>query len=309
MTLQNRSFNWDKDFELVRDFLGKTYPLKDSHFTWVPSRFENRKACSCGTEYQDEEDKEVTIWEEIDKIASQPKIIAVLAIEKQKVCWLQIHPKYRFYEEEIIHWIEEQRKKTRRASEEPELNFYVLGTDTKRINLLSKLDYKNLGFDEYNRNRPLELPVSNYDIPNGFHIRNVNITKDFVKYREVISTVFPHCNKMTERIFEIFTSASFYNEKLDIIAVAPNGDFAAFCTVRLDPKSKIVELEPVGTHPKYRRLGLAKAVINEALIRLKEYNPSVICIPGAATTEGANRLYDSLGFTEKIEVYYWQKKF
>ncbi|MGC9779735.1 MAG: hypothetical protein HZR80_10875 [Candidatus Heimdallarchaeota archaeon] len=113
MTLQNRSFNWDKDFELVRDFLGKTYPLKDSHFTRVPSRFENRKAGSCGTEYQDEEDKEVTIWEEIDKIASQPKIIAVLAIEKQKVCWLQIHPKYRFYEEEIIHWIEEQRKKTR----------------------------------------------------------------------------------------------------------------------------------------------------------------------------------------------------
>ena len=39
-----------------------------------------------------------------------------------------------------------------------------------------------------------------------------------------------------------------------------------------------------------------------------EYNPSAICIPGAAATEGANRLYDSLGFTEKTEVHIWSKK-
>jgi ribosomal protein S18 acetylase RimI-like enzyme len=68
----------------------------------------------------------------------------------------------------------------------------------------------------------------------------------------------------------------------------------------------IVEFEPVGTHPDHRKLGLAKSIILEGLKRLKSYNPSIVCIPGAAVNEGAVRLYDSLGFA-KEDVVIWRK--
>ncbi|MHA2386529.1 MAG: GNAT family N-acetyltransferase, partial [Candidatus Thorarchaeota archaeon] len=99
--------------------------------------------------------------------------------------------------------------------------------------------------------------------------------------------------------------ASFYKEDLDIIAVDPKGKFAAFCTVRMDPISRIAELEPVGTHPDHRKLGLGKAVICEGLKRLEKYKPSAMVIIGAAPSEGARRLYESVGFVNEGTQHYW----
>ncbi|MFW9846887.1 MAG: GNAT family N-acetyltransferase, partial [Candidatus Thorarchaeota archaeon] len=95
---------------------------------------------------------------------------------------------------------------------------------------------------------------------------------------------------------------------LDIVAVDPEGKFAAFCTVRIDPLSKIAELEPVGTHPDYRKLGLGKAVICEGLKRLEKYEPAAMVIIGAAPSAGARRLYESVGFVNEGTQHYWIKR-
>ena len=306
MTVKMRSFNWEKDFESVRSFLAELYTLTNSLQNWIPSRFENRKFGPCGTEYQDEEDNFVKIWE--DKSKSPASIVAVTTVESNSYFWIHIHPKYNYLEKEIIHWIEhEEIVNLNPDLEKQEIHIYVVGNNENRISLLEELEYQDLGLEEYTRWRDLSEPVPEYTLPANFTIRNVNIKQDFKKYREVIASVFKHCSKMTKNLFDKFTTASFYNEDLDIVTVAPNGDFAAFCTIRLDPMSKIAELEPVGTHPQYRKLGLANAVICEGLKRLKQYDPKVICIPGAAAYEAANRLYDSLGFTNKDEVHIWKK--
>jgi ribosomal protein S18 acetylase RimI-like enzyme len=112
---------------------------------------------------------------------------------------------------------------------------------------------------------------------------------------------------MTKRRAKIYSTASFYNSDLDLVAVDRHGNFAAFCTVRIDPVSKMAELEPVGTHPNYRKLGLAKSVVCEGLLRLQKYHPSSMCILGAAMSKAANSFYESVGFTEKTEVHIWRK--
>ncbi|TET11583.1 MAG: N-acetyltransferase, partial [Candidatus Thorarchaeota archaeon] len=81
----------------------------------------------------------------------------------------------------------------------------------------------------------------------------------------------------------------------------------AFCTARIDPVSNITELEPVGTHPDHRKLGLGKAVICESLKRLEKYQPSAVVILGAAPSEGARRLYESVGFVNVGAAHYWTK--
>lgn len=310
MSLKMRSFTWEKDFELVRAFLVLTYNLTRSFQNWIPSMFENIKFGPCGREYQDEEDDYIKIWGNArdSDISSITEIVAVTFCKPSGDCWIQIHPDYRSSEKEIVLWLEKQRRIKSSENVELELRFRVDETDDKRIALLTKLGYKDSGLEEYNRKRSIDEPIPEYQLPNGFTIRSVDIEQDFVQYKKVQSAVFPHCSHMTKRTAKIYSTASFYNKDLDLVAVDSHGNFAAFCTVRMDPVSRMAELEPVGTHPNYRKLGLAKSVICEGLRRLQKYHPSSLCILGAAASEDANRLYDSVGFTEKTEVHLWQKK-
>ena len=311
MTLKTRSFAWNADFELVRAFLIHTYNLTHAPHNWIPSMFENIKFGPCGPEYRDEDDAYIKIWEEAgDQDApSVSRIMAVTFCKPSGDCWIQIHPHSRSVEREIVLWIEKQRKEgTHDQTWTPELHFYVDEPDAERKALLAELDYEDTGLHEYNRTRPVDLPIPDYQLPDGFIIRSADVEEDFVQYKTVLEAVFPHCRCMTERTAKIYSTASFYHKDLDLVAVDPQGTFAAFCTVRLDPVSRMAELEPVGTHPRYRQLGLARSVICEGLRRLQKYNPSLICIQGAAATAAANRLYDAVGFTHKIEVHIWRKR-
>ncbi len=307
MVVQVHPFVWKNDYYIIQQFLIETFHIPKDYENWLPTRFENRKVGPCGCEYREEEDGLVTIWEETTESGS--KIIAVIILENDSFYSLNIHPEYKSLEKEIILWIESKFKNENNSSNEKKLHIFAYGTDKERITILKELGYTDQGFDEYDRKLLLNQEISSYSLPKGYSIKHVDIKNDFVKYRDVMGTVFPHCKKMTERTFDIFTKASFYNPELDIIAVAPDGNFAAFCTIRLDPIGKIAELEPVGTNPDHRRLGLGKAVILDGLKRLEKFNPVAICIPGAAANEAANRLYDSLGFTDKKEVHLWEKSF
>ena len=301
-----RSFHWNEDFEAVRTFLIDIYNLNKSLHSWIPIMFENLKFGPGGSEYQDEEDEYVKIWEDIDdsKDQSTTKIVAVTIAKSSDASWIQIHPEYRFLEGELIEWLEAQV----RDMENAEIRFMVEETDEERQVLLSGMGYENLRLDSYYRMRlsGVEIPV--FQLPDGFTIRHVDIMEDFVKYKDVQASVFKHMSGMTRRLAEIYRTASFYIPELDLVAVAPDGSFAAFCTVRLDPVSRIAEFEPVGTHPDYRKLGLGKALLLEGLKRLEEYDPTLVCIQGAAPSEAANRLYDSIGLAEKTAVYEWCKK-
>jgi len=188
--------------------------------------------------------------------------------------------------------------------EEVRMKLVVDDDDEELILLLSDLGFRKGEIEGDKQVRPVDLPVPPYNLPEGYTIRNAVIEKDFLKYREVQMAVFSHIVSMSKEILSLYSTASFYREDLDIVAVGPNGEFAAFCTARIDPLSKIAELEPVGTHPDHRRLGLAKAVIRESLKRLEKYKPSLIVILGAAPTEEARKLYDSVGFVMQLLKFY-----
>jgi GNAT superfamily N-acetyltransferase len=55
--------------------------------------------------------------------------------------------------------------------------------------------------------------------------------------------------------------------ELDVVLVAPDGEYAAYCGVWHEPGSRYVLVEPVCTDPDHRRRGCASAAITEALRR------------------------------------------
>ncbi|MHA1354903.1 MAG: GNAT family N-acetyltransferase [Candidatus Heimdallarchaeota archaeon] len=270
MPIVMRDFVWSEDFDLVHSFLLKLYNLTSKLHNWVPTRFENRKVGACGIPYEDEEDNEVKIWQD------GKKIIAVTILEESDL-YLNTHPDYKFAELDMIQWAEEERRNLKdKTVEDDVLNIPTLESDVKRIKLLEKLGFINTGFVCYSRIRPNDLEIPDHELPEGYEIKQLDMEIDFHKYLEVISSVFKHCKNMTEESARFFTKASFYNPDLDLVIVAPDDTFAAFCTIRLESERIIAEFEPVGTHPNHRKLGLAKAVMLEGLKRLENYDPTVI---------------------------------
>ncbi len=91
-----------------------------------------------------------------------------------------------------------------------------------------------------------------------------------------------------------------YRPDLDLVVEAPDGTYAAFALAWYDHENQVGELEPVGTDPRFRRRGLARAVNLFALERLREIGARH-AIVGSRGDEGypvPRRLYESVGFRE-----------
>jgi ribosomal protein S18 acetylase RimI-like enzyme len=89
-----------------------------------------------------------------------------------------------------------------------------------------------------------------------------------------------------------------YRPELDQVAVAPDGSFAAFCLCWLDEGNRVGDLEPVGTHPDHRRLGLARAVCLAGLRSLRDAGADTALVYSVGGS-GATRLYESVGFASR----------
>lgn len=302
-----RDFHWERDFESVRRFLAEIFSIRRAYTNWIPSELENIKFGPGGSIYLDAEDEYLKIWGVFDEAQQiELRIIAVSYTKPPARYWLCVHPDYMSMVRGIVLWMQNRVKEMKRDEErEVRMSLVVDDDDAEFIRVLSDLGFQKGEVEGDKQIWPVDSPVPAYSIPKGYTIRNAVIEKDFLKYREVQMAVFSHITSMSKELLALYSTASFYQEDLDLVAVAPDGRFAAFCTARIDPLSKIAELEPVGTHPDYRRLGLAKAVICESLKRLKKYKPSVVLILGAAPTEEARKLYESVGFVNEGKRHYW----
>jgi mycothiol synthase len=98
-----------------------------------------------------------------------------------------------------------------------------------------------------------------------------------------------------------------YMADLDLVAVAPDGTFAALCSCEINAESNerdrrkegLVDL--LGTRRGHRRLGLGRAMLLEGLSRLKSAGMDTARIGVDATNPtGALGLYESVGFRKAI---------
>jgi GNAT superfamily N-acetyltransferase len=94
-------------------------------------------------------------------------------------------------------------------------------------------------------------------------------------------------------------------------AASPAGLLAATCTAWLDPDSRSGELEPVGTNPRHRRLGLASAVCLAAMHSLAGLGATDVTVHprGDAGYPAARVVYERIGFAAVGRtVAYWLER-
>ena len=302
-----RTYSSDQDLALVIRFLHETFKKSASYENWFPDRFENSLDFRAPHQWA----RHIRVWERVGDAVRPLKeeIVAVVNPEgSPRNYFLQVNPDYSFVEREMLEWIEAHFRdvKKDRAGKE-ELAIHVLEGNARREALLAQFGYQKNKASGLLRMRSVDQPIPKSVCPEGYEIRTVS-KADYSQLAATVRLVFGHGEWFNAELYESITRCSFYEQDLDLVAVAQDGTFASFCTFRVDPLSKITNLEPMGTHPDHRRRGLGKALIFEGLRRSMRHNPTLFYIGGAADTPAANRLYDSTGYTKKRAYYSWMKE-
>ncbi|HEX4721738.1 MAG TPA: GNAT family N-acetyltransferase [Pseudonocardiaceae bacterium] len=133
-------------------------------------------------------------------------------------------------------------------------------------------------------------------LPAGFTTRSVRCQQD-LDWRVAVHKAAWPTSRLTEESYRNVMAAWPYRADLDWIVESPDGEFVASCLIWLDEQNTVGELEPVGTDPRFRRMGLGRAVCLAALHALRRAGAAeAVVYPSDHGDPGATALYVAMDF-------------
>ena len=225
-------------------------------------------------------------------------------------CWLsfRVHPDARGgdLEAAAIAWGEARMQEVaKERGARVKLRSGARAQDADRISVLESCGFR---VDRYfcRMARSLSEPIAIAQFPEGFALRLFPGEEDAEAWVEMFNQSFiDHWNHhdLTVEKFKYDLAKPSYRKDLDLIAVAADGTFAAFCycEISLEECDRTGRNEGwiavLGTRRGFRKLGLGRAMLLAGLHRLKAAGvDTAILGVDAANPSGALRLYESAGF-------------
>lgn len=219
---------------------------------------------------------------------------------------LFVRPDQPGFEAEMLAWCEDYLRAQKNARPLT-LTTSAFTSDSARIAVLQQRDYQqqNTAMIYFSQKPTKELESK--PLPEGYIVRSVRGEEDVAARAEVHRAAF-HPSRMTPEIYRnLMREAPTYRPDLDVVAVAPDKSFAAYCLVWFDAQNKIGVYEPVGCHPDHRRKGLASAVMYEGLRRLYKLGAQQAFVCTAKDYE-AEHFYRAINFQPLDYNQNWKKE-
>jgi mycothiol synthase len=177
--------------------------------------------------------------------------------------------------------------------------------DAERLALLERRGYRKGKWVEHQWRRDLDQPIPVAPVPAGYTLRSLGgldacaggLGAGELPARSWASWRGFHPDEPDEHYqgWEWYLNIQrcpLYRRDLDIVAVAPGGEIASFCTIWYDDVTRSALIEPVATVPEHQRLGLARATITEGLRRVQRLGATRAFVGGYEP--GPNALYASV---------------
>jgi ribosomal protein S18 acetylase RimI-like enzyme len=177
----------------------------------------------------------------------------------------------------------------------------VFSVDAARIELLSKLEFREFRVWDWITERRLSETVPEVELPAGFSLRTATLA-DAEQLAAVRNAAFGEGWGAEEYREQIMLKPG-YNVDHEMVVVAPNGQIAAFTVLWLDELNKVGLFEPVGTDPTFQRRGLARALMLAGLKMLQQAGMATARVEHDASNTAARELYQQLGFRKCYETH------
>jgi len=222
----------------------------------------------------------------------------------------EIHP-------QILRWADEQaRVLINKPNGHPAWFVTAFEHETDRIRDLERIGFAsqaNVGDNSWSQvlmEHSMQIP-NNMNLPDGFHIRPLNGASEVDDYVALHQAVFQSKNMRTEWRQRTLQRPEYIPD-LDLVIVAPNGQLAAFCVCWLaqNINGEISgQIEPLGVHADFRKLGLGKAILTEGLKRLVAKGAKHIYVQTDNYRDAAFKLYESTGFHVLHNILMYRKDY
>ena len=295
-----RRFERDEDYWRIRDFLREVFLLNGRReFSWQAYRFDYWRWHGILNMGDGTLETDVFLWE-----TPHGELTAVLNREAPGSVFLQVHPAHRTaeLEAEMIGVAEEHLSITP-TERRPAIRIWASSEDGLRRDVLTERGYHIFprpDSKEYARWQDLSGSLPEAPVAEGYTLRALGGDDDLPARGWVSWRAF-HPDEPEDAYggwewYRNVQRAPLYRRDLDLVAVAPGGELASFCTVWFDDVTRTGAFEPVGTAPEHQRRGLAKAVMCEGLRRLRWIGATRAYV--GSYSAGAHATYASLGFSQ-----------
>jgi predicted N-acetyltransferase YhbS len=293
MTISFRSYNHQRDYRLVSDFLIEIYEPGEKPANWLQPRWEYMHAHPLLDETQIHN---FGLWEDNNQL------VGVVHFELVRgEAFLQIRAGYSDLKEEMITYAENNLCHIREDGKGYIL-VYANDFDDELAEILKQRNY---------RKKPEPLPLSVFQVPEsfpqiivpeGFTVLSLADENDLVKVDRVLHRGFNHPGEPPADGVDgrrKMQSAENFRKDLNIIVRSESGEYVSFGGIWYEPTNKFAYVEPVATDPDYRKLGLGKAAVLESIRRCAELGATV------AYVDSGQVFYLAFGFKEILSQYAW----
>jgi len=143
------------------------------------------------------------------------------------------------------------------------------------------------------------------DLKPGFTIHSMDENGDLCKYCKGSALGFNHpdpADWSTPAEYREVHKAPDYKPELNLFVESPDGEYVSCGCFWYDDVNSIGFLEPLSTHPEYRRMGFGRELVYEGLRRVKK-------LGGTKAYVGSSQdFYKVIGFELKYPMYPWKKR-
>ncbi|MEZ4660125.1 MAG: GNAT family N-acetyltransferase [Caldilineaceae bacterium] len=302
--IQSRPLQSEEDFWRVHRLLTETYPITPLGLNWDVRRWEGARFYDAQTCWPAPQlAGRVQLWE-----TAAGQLVGAVFPEGTGDAHLQVHPDFRFIEPDMTAWAEAHLAGPT-AEGHRQLEIFAYEYDVSRRHLLAARDYiKSNAGGVVRRLRLISHSLPEPTVPPGYTLRPTDPADldDCQRIADLLNAAFNR-NFHNALEYQNFTKlAPSFRPELDLVMAAPDGTLAAYVGIPYDQANRRGIFEPVCTHPQHRQRGLAKALMLAGLRRLFALGARDVTVETGHML-AANRLYDSIGFTEVYQGYIWQR--
>jgi len=207
----------------------------------------------------------------------------------------------RAVEDEIVAWGEACICRMMQASGEPLTLDAGCREGDERVALLERHGFVRQPSRSLHLTRSLDAPIPAPQLPPGFSLRHVAGEQEVEALVALHRAAFGTENMTVEERLAIMRGPD-YEAELDLLAIAPDGRFAANCMVAIYREENAITgknegyTDPVATHPDFRRRGLAKALLLAGLRLLRERGADTAVLGTGSDNLAMQRAAASVGF-------------
>lgn len=292
------------DFEAIAELLVDTVPIAPVGFNWDIRRWQGRRFYDARDGGDPHWNRDGRLWQLVEG-----PVIAVVFPEGPGSLALQVHPDFRYLENDLVTWSEAQLAGPAQDGRGRQIQVFVYDYDAHRQQLLAGRGFEQMPYGGVTRHLRLGYqPLAEPSLATGYILRTTKPEDpaDAQRIADLLNAAFNRDFHNAAEYQQFTRQAACFRPELDLVAVAPDGTFAAYAGIPYDQTNRRGIFEPVCTHPQHRQRGLAKSLMQEGLIRLRALGATNVIVDTGDMIP-ANRLYSSLGFGEMYKGHYWRK--